>query len=66
MPNKQRTHKAAAKRFKVTSTGKIMHRSNKIRHLISSKSKRQLRSLRTMKEVTGKNKKKISQLLGIA
>lgn len=62
---KQRTHKSASKRFKVTATGKILHRSQKLRHLRSSKSKRQIRSLKTLKEVTGTNKPKIARLLGI-
>jgi ABC-type branched-subunit amino acid transport system substrate-binding protein len=38
---KQRTHKSAAKRFKVTADGKILHRSHKLRHKRSVKSKRQ-------------------------
>jgi large subunit ribosomal protein L35 len=65
MAPKQRTHKSASKRFKVTASGKILHRSQKLRHLRSSKSKRQIRSLKTLKEVTGTFKPKIERLLGI-
>jgi len=66
MKNKQKSHKSAVKRFKVTKGGKVMHRSQKIRHLKSSKSKRQLRSLRLEKSVEGRMKVKIKKLLGKA
>ena len=36
---KLKTHKGAARRFKVTSTGKVMHRKGHISHLRSAKSK---------------------------
>lgn len=62
---KQRTHKSASKRFKVTAGGKILHRSHTLRHLRSSKSKKQVRSLKKMKEVVGTYKPKIERLLGI-
>ena len=64
--NKQRTRKAATKRFKVTKNGKILHRSNGIRHLRTNKSKKQLRSLKTIKELTGIPAKKVKKMLGIA
>jgi len=63
---KQKTRKGAAKRFKITSTGKLLHRSHYLRHLRSKKSKRQIRSLKSMKEVTGKYEKKIKKMLGVA
>lgn len=66
MKNKQRTHKGAAKRFKITGTGKVMRRSPTIRHLQQSKTKGQIRKLKQMKEVTGKQGRKIKKLLGIA
>lgn len=36
---KLKTHKGAARRFKVTSTGKVMHRKGHISHLRTAKSK---------------------------
>lgn len=39
----QKTKKAIAKRFKVTGTGKVMHRSPNRRHLLSNKSVKQKR-----------------------
>lgn len=62
---KQKTHKSAAKRFKVTKSGKILHRSHYIRHLKAKKSKKRQRRLNQPKEVLGRYKKKISQLLAI-
>lgn len=63
--NKPRTHKAAAKRFKVTGTGKVLHRAQGGRHRITHKSKAQVRRLRRMKLVTGAFEKKIKLLLRI-
>lgn len=61
---KQRTNKSAAKRFKVTKTGKVLHRSHYLRHLRAKKSKRRVRALKQMKEVGGAYKKKILKMLG--
>ncbi len=60
-----RTRKAALKRFKVTKTGKVMHRRHGARHLKSNKSKKQLRGLKAMRTVEGKMKVKIKQMLGV-
>jgi large subunit ribosomal protein L35 len=62
---KQKTHKGASKRFKVTAGGKILHRSHKLRHNRSKKSKKQIRSLKTLKSTEGKIKRNIQRLLGI-
>jgi len=61
---KQKTRKAALKRFKVTKTGKILFRGQGKRHLKSQKTKKQLRSLKQMKEVRGTFKRKIKKMLG--
>lgn len=39
----QKTKKSIAKRFKVTGSGKVMHRSPNRRHLLSNKSVKQKR-----------------------
>lgn len=62
---KQRTRKSAAKRFKVTKSGKLLHRSNYFRHLRSKKSKKQIRGSKILKRVTGIVEKKIKKMLGI-
>ncbi|NTU74097.1 50S ribosomal protein L35 [Candidatus Roizmanbacteria bacterium] len=63
---KNKTNKSASKRFKISKNGKVMHRSHYIRHLRSSKSKSQIRSLKKMKQVAGVMGKKIKQMLGKA
>lgn len=64
--NKNRTRKSAASRFKLTKGGKVLHRSQLIRHLRASKSNAQIRRLKTMKEVEGEFAKKVKQMLGQA
>lgn len=61
---KQKTRKSASKRFKITKTGKVLHRSHGARHLKTQKTKKQLRSLKQMKEVKGKFKRKIKKMIG--
>jgi large subunit ribosomal protein L35 len=41
-----KTSRSAAKRFKVTKTGKVMYKHAFLRHLLSSKSRRRKRHLR--------------------
>jgi large subunit ribosomal protein L35 len=65
MKVKQKTHKGAAKRFKITKTGKVMHRSIKLRHLRNVKGKRTTRRLKLMKQLKGKFAVKMKKLLGI-
>lgn len=64
--SKQKTNKSAAKRFKISKGGKLLHRSHHLRHLRSNKSKKQLRRLKLMKQVTGKYEKKIKKMLAVA
>lgn len=66
MSSKQKTDKSASKRFKITATGKVLHRSHYLRHLRSKKSKRQIRDLKKLKLVTGTMEKKVKQMLAIA
>ncbi len=43
---KIKTNRAAAKRFKVTKTGKVKHKKAFLRHLLTSKSPNRKRGLR--------------------
>jgi large subunit ribosomal protein L35 len=43
---KQKTHKASKKRFRVTATGKVMHRRVGTSHLASRKTQKRIRQLR--------------------
>ncbi len=62
--NKQKTTKAAVKRFKVTKTGKVMRGRQFGRHLRRKKSKSQKRRHKEPAQVMGKIAKKIKRMLG--
>jgi large subunit ribosomal protein L35 len=62
---KLKTRKIVAKRFKITSTGKVIRRAQNMRHLRSNKSKKQIRAYKVPKEVTGKQATKIKRMLGL-
>ena len=63
---KQKTRSGVAKRFKITSTGKVLRRTQNMRHRRRIKSKKAIRAYRIPKQVTGKWAKKIKQMLGLA
>lgn len=63
---KQKTRKGAAKRFKITATGKVLRRTQNFRHLRRKKSKKAIRASRIPTEVTGKFARKIKRMLGLA
>lgn len=62
---KVKTRKIVAKRFKITSTGKVLRRMPQMRHLRRRKSAKQIRRYRHYQEVTGIFAKKIRRMLGI-
>lgn len=61
--NKVKTKKAAAKRFKVTGSGRIMHRQTGMRHLQSKKSSRRKRRLSMPRELTGQAARNIKKII---
>ncbi|OGV92552.1 50S ribosomal protein L35 [Microgenomates group bacterium RIFCSPLOWO2_01_FULL_47_10] len=63
--NKIKTRKIVTKRFKITKGGKILRRTQGMRHLRRKKSAKQLRKYRKYVEVTGALAKKIKKMLGI-
>lgn len=63
--NKVKTRQIVTKRFKVTSTGKIMRRTPTMRHLRRRKTKKQIRRYRHYVEVKGIFAKKIRRMLGM-
>ena len=63
---KHKTRKAADRRFKITATGKVMRRTQNMRHLRLKKSKKAIRRYNVPVEVTGAFAKKIKQMLGVA
>lgn len=66
MTKKMKIKKSIASRFKVTKTGKVLRRSQTMRHLRRKKTKKQIRSYKVPKKVTGKMAIKIKRALGAA
>ena len=62
---KQKTPSTLKARFKVTKTGKVMRRSQNMRHLRRKKRKSTIRRYRVPQQVKGKIAKKIKRLLGV-
>jgi len=61
---KMKTHSGAAKRFKVTGTGKIMRRRANRQHLFEHKSSRVTRRLEGMVPMAKADVREIKKLLG--
>ena len=61
---KQKTHKGAAKRFKVTGSGKIQHRRAGRVHNRHKKTARRWRRVDGDATLEGKNAKRVGRLLG--
>jgi large subunit ribosomal protein L35 len=61
---KLKTRKTAAKRFKVTATGKLMRRSTKMNHLMRKKGPGAKRNLSNESELFKGDEKRIGRMLG--
>lgn len=61
---KMKTHKATAKRVKISSTGKIIRERAFGNHMLSKKSKSRKRHMNTPAIVTGNMAKNIKRALG--
>ena len=61
---KMKTHKGAAKRFKVTGSGKITRRRAFKNHILEKKAPKRKRRLSKTTEVTGGDRDRIERLLG--
>jgi large subunit ribosomal protein L35 len=61
---KMKTHKATAKRFRVTGKGKLRRRKQGSSHLKRKKSKRSKRKMRQDVEIDSSNLKRLERLLG--
>jgi large subunit ribosomal protein L35 len=60
---KLKTNKSAAKRFKITKTGKLKKRSARRGHLLRSKTRKAKRKLRQSSYVAAVDAKKIRRML---
>ena len=61
---KQKTHSGAKDRFRVTRTGKILHRRMNRNHLMETKSAARKRRLRVPNVLSGGDAKHVKRLLG--
>lgn len=60
---KQKSHRGAAKRFKITASGKVKrHHANK-NHILTKKSQKRKRNLRKSTLVEGKFEKNIKDMI---
>jgi large subunit ribosomal protein L35 len=62
---KQKTNKSAAKRFKVTGTGKILRRHSHARHILTKKSRKRVRKLVDSALVSKADKPRVKKMLNI-
>jgi large subunit ribosomal protein L35 len=60
---KPKTHRGVAKRFRVTRTGKVVHRKSNLNHNLKKKSSSRKRRLSRSGEL-GVDKREILRLLG--
>ncbi|MDR1532549.1 MAG: 50S ribosomal protein L35 [Clostridiales bacterium] len=60
---KLKTNKAAAKRFKITGTGKITHPKMNKQHILTKKSPKRKRNLRKTGLVDTSNVKQVKRML---
>lgn len=60
---KMKTRKAAAKRYKLTATGRVLHKQVGRSHLLSKKSSKRKRRLRLPSEVAPGFVRKLERLL---
>lgn len=62
---KMKTHRGAAKRFKVTGSGKIMRKQAFTSHILEKKSPKRKRQLAKTVELSDANKKQVKRMLGL-
>jgi large subunit ribosomal protein L35 len=62
---KMKTHRGAAKRFRVTGKGKLIRKKAYNSHLFSTKNAKRLRSLERTQEVSPSDDANVRKVLGI-
>ena len=63
--NKRKTSKSAAKRFKVTASGKIMRRHSHARHILTKKPRKRVRKLVSSAVVSKPDSKVVKRMLNL-
>ena len=62
---KMKTHRGAAKRFKVTGTGRLKRRNSNLNHMLEKKAPKRKRRLNKEIDVHPTNAKTVRRQLGI-
>lgn len=62
---KMKTHRGAAKRFKLTGGGKLVRKQAFTSHILEKKSPGRKRKLSKTKEVSPANEKSVKRMLGV-
>ena len=62
---KRKTNKSAAKRFKVTGTGKILRRHSHARHILTKKPRKRVRKLTASALVSNADRRRVKRMLNI-
>ena len=65
MVRKRKTSKSAAKRFKVTGTGKILRRHSHARHILTKKSRKRVRKLTSVALVSKADRPHLKRMLNV-
>lgn len=60
---KQKTHRGAAKRFKISAGGKLVRRQSMKSHILTKKTRKRKRRLRQQVVTTGKTARNVKELL---
>ena len=60
---KLKTHRGAAKRLKLTATGKLLRMHTGKRHLLGTKAAKRMRKLKKLTQVSAPDKAKTMQML---
>ena len=60
---KQKTHRGAKKRFKVTGGGKVLRNHSMKSHILTKKTRKRKRKLRRQTQVAGKFHNSVKQMI---
>ncbi len=60
---KQKTHKGAAKRFKLTARGKVKRSHSMMNHILTKKARKRKRKLRKQTDVSGSFAKAVKGMI---
>jgi large subunit ribosomal protein L35 len=62
---KIKTHRGAARRFRVTKTGKLVRRQSRLNHMLEKKTPARKRRLGREVEVTAGDRRGVRRMLGL-